>query len=56
MTEDQKTRTMEELEVLERFEMRLRFDGNKERAEKVLTRRLKMRADALAELEKSENG
>lgn len=51
MTEKQKTELMENLEILERFEMRLRFDGSTDRAEKVLERRLKMRADALAELE-----
>lgn len=54
MTEKQKTETMENLEILERFEMRLRFDGNTDRAEKVLARRLKMRADALAEMQKDE--
>lgn len=51
MTEDQKLKLMEDLETMEQEEMRLRFDGNTDRAEKVLSRRLKMRADALAELE-----
>lgn len=54
MTEDQKLKLMEDLETMEQEEMQLRFDGNEDRAEKVLTRRLKMRADALAEMQKDE--
>lgn len=48
---DQEEDRREELELMERFEMALRFHGHEERAEEEFAKRLKWRAKLLADLQ-----
>ena len=50
MTENQKLAVMENLELAERHEMALRFQGKERQADQVLIERLRARNEALAEL------